>query len=68
MAGEPFRTVYVAFHTRADPPVTVAGQLRVPLSEPGAPPPRVPAVVVCHGSDGVDGRGSFHIAALNAAG
>jgi dienelactone hydrolase len=48
--------------------VTVAGQLRVPLSEPGAPPPRVPAVVVCHGSDGVDGRGGFHIAALNAAG
>jgi dienelactone hydrolase len=68
MAGEPFRTVYVAFQTRADPPVTVAGQLRVPLSEPGAPPPRVPAVVVCHGSDGVDGRGGFHIAALNAAG
>jgi dienelactone hydrolase len=70
MAGEPttFRTVYVAFETRADPPVTVAGQLRVPLSEPGVAPPRVPAVVVCHGSDGVDGRGAFHIAALNAAG
>ena len=68
MAGEPFRTVYVAFETRADPPVTVAGQLRVPLSEPGVAPPRVPAVMVCHGSDGVDGRGAFHIAALNAAG
>jgi dienelactone hydrolase len=64
----PFRTSYVAYPTRADPPLTVAGQLRVPLSEPGQPPPKVPAVVVCHGSDGVDGRGAFHIAALNAAG
>ena len=61
-----FRTAYVAFPTRDG--LTVAGQLRVPLTEPGAPPPQVPAVVVCHGSDGVDGRGGFHIAALNAAG
>lgn len=63
-----FRTAYVAFPTRADPPLTVAGQLRVPLTEPGAPAPKVPAVVVCHGSDGVDGRGAFYIEALNAAG
>lgn len=68
MAAEPmaFRTAYVAFPTRDG--LTVAGQLRVPLIEPGAAPPKVGAVVVCHGSDGVDGRGGFHIAALNAAG
>jgi len=29
---------------------------------------RVPAVVVVHGTGGVDGRGAFHIQALNAAG
>ena len=63
-----FRTSYVAFQTRADPPLTVAGHLRVPLIEPGQPARRVPAVVVCHGSDGVDGRGGFHGAALNAGG
>ncbi|MBL8556793.1 MAG: dienelactone hydrolase family protein [Phenylobacterium sp.] len=68
MAAEPmaFRTSYVAFPTRDG--LTVAGQLRVPLVEPGAAPPQVGAVVVCHGSDGVDGRGGFHISALNAAG
>ena len=67
MSAEPtaIRTSYVAFPTRDG--LTVAGQLRVPLVEPGAPPPQVPAVVVCHGSDGVDGRGGFHVAALNAA-
>lgn len=58
-----FRTAYVAFETGADPSLRVAGKLRAPASSrPG------PAVVICHGSDGVDGRGEFHAAALNEAG
>ncbi|WP_293903010.1 dienelactone hydrolase family protein [Phenylobacterium sp.] len=63
-----FRTSYVSFATHAEPPLTVAGRLQVPLTEPGAPPSRVPAVLICHGSDGVDGRGALHAAALNRAG
>lgn len=59
----PHRTSYVAFETRADPPLTVAGKLRLPVAE--AP---VAAVLICHGSDGVDGRGEFYAPALNAAG
>ncbi len=58
----PFRTSYAAFATAADPPLSVAGKLSTPLE--GAP---VPGVLVCHGSDGVDGRGAFHAEALNAA-
>jgi dienelactone hydrolase len=59
----PVRTSYVAFQTAADPPLTVAGRLNT-LAGAG----RTPGVVICHGSDGVDGRGEFHAAALNAAG
>jgi dienelactone hydrolase len=55
------RTSYVAFAT---PSLTVAGRLN---TIPDAPA-RTAAVVICHGSDGVDGRGEFHAAALNAAG
>ena len=55
------RTSYVAFAT---PALTVAGRLNT-IPDAGAPSP---AVVICHGSDGVDGRGDFHAAALNAAG
>ncbi len=58
-----FRTSYAAFATAADPPLSVAGKLSAP-AEGGS----VPAVLICHGSDGVDGRGDFHAAALNAAG
>ena len=47
----------------ADPPLTIAGKLRTPVE--GAP---APAVLICHGSDGVDARGEFHAAALNGAG
>ena len=65
---EDFRTSYVAFPTRADPPLTVAGRLQVPLLEPGEAPMPGPAVVICHGSDGVDGRGALHAQALNRAG
>lgn len=55
------RTAYVAFTTAAG--LTVAGKLSIPASDA-----KVPAVVICHGSDGVDGRGEFYRPALNAAG
>ncbi|THD80767.1 MAG: hypothetical protein E7812_06820 [Phenylobacterium sp.] len=61
----PIRTSYVAFATRADPALTVAGRLNT-IADAGSGP--TPGVVICHGSDGVDGRGEFHAAALNAAG
>ncbi len=56
---------YVAFSSRSEPPLTLAGQLCIPT---GAAPGSTPAVVICHGSDGVDGRGAFHAGALQAAG
>jgi len=57
------RTAYVAFQTSADPPLTVAGLLQLPQAKQP-----LPAVVICHGSDGVDGRGAFYAQALHAAG
>lgn len=45
--------------------LTVPGQLRIPNSDV---PNGVPAVVVLHGSAGIDSRGSFYIEALNDAG
>jgi dienelactone hydrolase len=62
-ASSGWRTSYAAFVTAADPPLTVAGRLMTPAE--GGP---VPAVLICHGSDGVDGRGEFHAQALNGAG
>ena len=60
------RTSYVAFPTLAEPPLQVAGKLRTPLNpEPGA---KFGAVLICHGSDGVDGRGGYYAPALNEAG
>jgi dienelactone hydrolase len=59
-----FRTAYVAFPTHTKPPRTIAGRLRIPAAPTGG----VPAVLICHGSDGVDGRGEFHGEALNRAG
>lgn len=56
------RTSFVSFSTIAD--LRVAGLLRTPR-EPGPP---VSAVLICHGSDGVDGRGEYYAGALNAAG
>lgn len=41
----------------------IPATLRIPRAEG-----RIPAVVVVHGTGGVDGRGAFHIQALNAAG
>lgn len=57
------RVSYAAFATAADPPLTVAGKLATPRDGPP-----VPAVLICHGSDGVDARGAFHAEALNGAG
>lgn len=57
------RTAYVAFETGAAPALSVAGLLQMPPGD-GARP----AVVICHGSDGVDGRGAFHAGALHEAG
>lgn len=45
-------------------PRAVAAQFRVPSNVTG----KVPAVVVVHGSAGVDSRGKFYIEALNKAG
>ncbi len=64
---KPFRTAYVTFETVSTPPLSVAGKFRVPVIE-HCPPGGALAVVICHGSDGVDGRGDFHATALNAAG
>ena len=53
-----FKVSYVAFETRTDPALTVAGKLVTPrLGDDGPEPGVTPAVVICHGSDGVDGRG-----------
>ncbi|WP_340643712.1 dienelactone hydrolase family protein [Phenylobacterium sp.] len=56
------RTSFASFPTSAG--LNVAGLLRTPR-EPG---PVVGAVLICHGSDGVDGRGEYYAGALNEAG
>jgi dienelactone hydrolase len=58
-------TSYIAFSSLADPPLIVAGKLCTPE---GAAPGSAAAVLICHGSGGVDGRGDFHAAALQARG
>jgi dienelactone hydrolase len=58
-----FRTTYQAFTTSGERPLLVGGKLTIPVDAPPAP-----AVLICHGSDGVDARGAFHTEALNAAG
>ena len=58
-----FRTSYPAFTTGGEKPLLVGGKLSIPVEAPPAP-----AVLICHGSDGVDARGGFHAEALNAAG
>ncbi len=54
----------VAFPSLASPPLTIAGQLRVPAT--GAD--KYPAVVIVHGSAGIDSRNKFYADALNLAG
>jgi dienelactone hydrolase len=46
-------------------PLTISGQLRVPATNAEE---KVPAVVIVHGSAGVDSRGAFYSQALNEAG
>ena len=55
------RTCYVAFPTASG--LTLAGKLCLPE---GAV--RAPAILICHDSDGVDGRGEDYSDRLNAAG
>lgn len=56
---------YVSFPSvGASSPLQIAAQLSLPTNVQG----KVPAVVIAHGSGGVDSRGSFHAQALNAAG
>ncbi|WNG24247.1 hypothetical protein F0U62_09615 [Cystobacter fuscus] len=56
---------YVSFPALGTPaPLQVAGQLRLPRSTSG----KLPAVVIAHGSGGVDSRGSYYARALNEAG
>ena len=58
------RVAYVSFQSLAPQPLSIAGKLSLPAGGPltGA------AVVICHGSDGVDGRGEFYAPALHARG
>jgi dienelactone hydrolase len=62
------RTSYVAFPSPAQPPLSVAGKLALPLDDGQPARKSLPAVVICHGSDGVDGRGEFYAPALHEAG
>jgi uncharacterized protein len=58
-------TSYVNFVSLdPDRPLTVCAQLRVPDELTG----KVPAVVIAHGSAGIDTRGSFYAAEINKAG
>jgi dienelactone hydrolase len=54
----------VFYRTPGSEPLTVPATLTLPEKHTG----RVPAVVIVHGSGGVDGRGAYHAVALNAAG
>ncbi|WP_417069662.1 dienelactone hydrolase family protein [Niveibacterium terrae] len=63
----------LAYNPLKTPPVeykgllTLKGKLSLPAAERGSQR-RFPAVVILHGSSGVDSRGDFHAEALNAAG
>lgn len=49
-----------------DNSLTISGQLRIPSTATESE--KVPAVIILHGSAGVDSRGSFYTQALNRAG
>lgn len=56
---------YVSFPALNSPtPLQVGARLSLPTNAQG----KVPAVVIAHGSGGVDSRGAYHAQALNAAG
>ena len=68
---------YVSFESpnlvSPDEPLTISGQLRIPTGESQAvgvdtAEEGVPAIVVLHGSAGLDSRGSMYVEALNDAG
>lgn len=61
-----FPIVSYVHYQSLDPvnPLIVSGQLRIPATSTGT----VPAVVIVHGSGGVDSRGTFYVEALNKAG
>jgi dienelactone hydrolase len=66
---------YVSFPSpdllNPDAPLTVSGQLRIPPEytiDAGASGSLHPAVVILHGSAGLDSRGGFYVDALNKAG
>lgn len=60
------RDRYVSFPAfGVEPPLRVAARLGLPVVPEGQ---KVPAVVIAHGSGGVDSRGSFHAEALREAG
>lgn len=63
---EPYPKVFYVTYPSLDAarPLTVAGQLRIPADAQG----KVPAVVIIHGSAGVDSRGGYYAQALNKAG
>jgi dienelactone hydrolase len=56
---------YLAFESLHETPLSVAGRLQRPAAPAGA---RMPAVVIVHGSSGIDSRGRAYAAALDAAG
>ena len=64
----PVRIAYVSFPSLATAPLSVAGKLVIPTEPDGSAATGRPAVVICHGSDGVDGRGEFYAPSLQAAG
>ena len=58
------RVSYVTFPNAAqEHPLSIPAQLRVPIREGN-----IPAVVVVHGTSGLDSRGGYHAQALNDAG
>ncbi len=61
-----FPIVSYVHYQSLDPvhPLSVSGQLRIPANSTGT----VPAVVIVHGTGGVDSRGKFYAEALNKAG
>jgi dienelactone hydrolase len=62
--GVPEPYGYVAFKATGESPLTIAGRLTLPAA--GRRP--LPAVVIVHGSAGVDGRSIDHAQALQQAG
>ncbi len=48
--------------------VACVGEVPARFGGPAGAPPKVPAVLILHGSGGVDGRGAFYAQALQDAG